>query len=286
VLGPTRGSNKISQINSITIHERIFHELERRDCVLLPNLKKVIIPGRENHYSFLFLAPPTEHLELQMNTNACRIIDEIPLRSPRLKSLELTGPSQSMQVDKNSFAAPLSRLLNRLQDLEQFHCECEWLCLSDEITISLFQMSNLRKISIYKEITALERILLDHKVESPHIEEVRIRTDRFGVRSLAEVLISLRPTLLTCFHALAVSDYRYQFDLGGFLHAIGEHCSLTRLTELDLISQVDPESPENFTMIYFSTLRPLLPFSQLRVLALCDHPFNLTDEEIKDMAMA
>ena len=285
VLGRTYGSKTISQIDSITIHERIFHELERRDCVLLPNLKKMIIRGCASHYSSLFLAPATQHLELQMNlnnTNICRFIDDVPLRSPHLRSLQLARPSEWMRVENDFFAAPLPRLLGRLQALEQFHCE--WLRLSDEITITLLQMSKLRKMTIYKEITALERIPL--LVESPHLEEVTIRTDHFGVRSLAELLISLRPTLLSSFNVLAVCGYCYQVDLGAFFHAIGKHCSPTRFTRLTLVSDPFQDSPENSTTIYFSTLGPLLPFSQLRVLILCDHPFDLTDEEIKEMAMA
>ena len=289
VLGSTYYSKRISQINSITIHERIFHELERRDRVLLPNLKTMIIEDRANRYSSLFLAPPTQHLELQITPDdsniSRRLIDDIPLRSPRLKYLQLLRPSAWMRVEKDSFAAPLPRLLNRLQDLEQFYFE--WLHLSDEITIAVLQMSNLRKMTIYKEIAVLERILLDHKVESPHLEEVTIRTDHFGVHSLAELLISLRPALLTSFRVLAVSGYCYQVDLGGLFHAIGKHCSPTRFAKLTLASDsFEQNSPENITTIYFSTLGPLLPFSQLRVLVLCNHPFDLTDEEIKEMAMA
>ena len=224
------------------IHERIFQELERRDCVLLPNLKKMIIRGCPDHYSSLFLAPATQHLELQMirntnNTNMCRFIDDVPLRSPHLRSIHFARPSRWMQVETDSFVGPLPRLLNRLQDLEQFYCD---LHLSDEITITLLQMSNLRNVAIYKEIEALERILLDHKVGSPRLEEVTIRTDHLGGRSLAELLISLRPTLLTSFHLLAPSTYTsayfYQVDLGVFFHAIGKHCSPTRFAELTLVS--------------------------------------------------
>lgn len=276
---------KKSPIPFITIDKRIFRELERRNCILLPNLRAA--ESSPSQYSTLFLAPPTEHLTLHLHpkniTDIRRLIKEIPFRSPDLKSLYLPQSFKWQEMTAFILDAAFPRLLNGLQNLENFLCD--WVHLSDESTIALLRMPNLRRMSVFKEIADLDRILLDHKVENPHLEEVVIRTVNLGVDSLAGLLTSLQPALLTSFHVSTLIGSCFQADLDSFLDAIGNHCSPNRFTELVLASR-GVEIPTSVTTVNFATLEPLLSFSHLRVLTLSHHPFDMTDDEIKELAMA
>ncbi|KAF8961417.1 hypothetical protein BDZ97DRAFT_1211068 [Flammula alnicola] len=284
--------NERSSTNFIVIDDRVCRELELRNRVLLPDLQTMVASSNDLPLTSLLLTPRVHQLQLNMHPSHIMSLSpltiEIPLRTPLLKSLHLSQSTTWKPPHMALFMDPLFELLNNL-DLEEF--ECDWLPLSDEMTQSLIKMPSLRAMTISKEIPALARILRDDLIKEPRIKVFRVWPHDLGPSYLADILISLRPSQLQEFRIQSqgnMSAHCNSAQLNDLILAISRCCSSIHFTHLSLegLPWLPSINRGRLAVVTYPMLQPLFRFSNLRNLSLWASPFDLTDAEVKEMAMA
>ena len=251
---------------------------------LLPNLRTIVAWKNILPLISLFLTPRVYHLELRVGPLQAAALSslalEIPLHSPNLRSLHLIKYPTLQVPDKAQFIHALAELLKTLQ-LEEFICD--WFLLSQDMLNALLGMPELSTVDIHAAIPDLAQSMHTHTVQEARIRNFRLCAALLLPSGLAHIISSF---CLSKLEALSITSY------------CERSCDATELTDL-ISTLVNTRSPEHLTdisiesryqhaaaVIDFKMLKPLLQFVHLRLISLPGHPFDLTDAEIKVMAMA
>ncbi|KAF8177661.1 hypothetical protein BJ912DRAFT_673829 [Pholiota molesta] len=277
----------------IVFHPWVCIKFLDRGKVFLPNLTMALSSSDPISLIPLLLTPRTHSFQLFMDSDCvfplCCFADlDFPTRAPSLKSLDLsqaTWPGWKPS-DQPWFLSAVSKLLDTL-DLEEFKCNC--LHLTDQMMENLIKMPSLRKIDVHKNTAAVARALRLFPVSEPRLKEVSIKTDVLGPSYLAQILISLQPSLLEVFDISLIGppEFCTQGQLNDLISAVGTHCSPRFLTHFSFNNTFQMEPPLAISVIVNSRLlRPLLPFSNLRRFYLGSYHFDYTDAEVKELAMS
>ena len=276
-----------SPIYRITFDYGVRRQLESRTPAvsLLPNLRTIVARKNDLPLTSLFLTPRVHHLKVTMYPRQVAALSslalEIPLRAPNLRSLHLVNQVVWDAPHQAQFVDALLELLKNLQ-LEEFVC---WFPLSQDMLNAVLDMPDLNTVDIYATMPDLAQVVHTHPVQ-----EARIRKFSLHVPSLVPFGFS---HIIPSFHLSKLEALTITTRFG--------KCNATELTSM-ISTLVNTCSPEYLTVIYINTghydfpqpgavidfkmLEPLLPFMHLRRITLPRHPFDLTDAEIKDMAMA
>ncbi|KAF8869762.1 hypothetical protein CPB84DRAFT_956941 [Gymnopilus junonius] len=205
-------------------------------------------------------------------TPLCILAAEIPIRSPNLEHLQLVENTAWQPAQKVLFKPGLSKLLYTL-NLREF--TCDFIELDDELIWCLLTMPSLIVLGISTDILTLKQNLLRHP----------LWCDTFKKGALVSVASLLHPDNMTALRITftAPSSHPPVEELSGFLTIIGKQCSPSLLADLQLDTAA---SRHPAAAITFNVIGNLLPFSHLRDLNFSAHPFNLTNDEIKQLAKA
>jgi len=274
-------------MNPITFDDGVRRQLESRTPAvsLLPNLRTIVVWTKDLPLTSLFLTPRVHHLELVMHPGQVTALSslalEVRLRSPNLRSLHLVESTSRIRnaSDKAQVIDALVELLKNFQ-LEEF--VCNWFPLSQDMLNTVLGMPKLSTVDIYAAIPDLAQAMHTHPVQEARIRNFSLCAPLLIPSSLLYIISSLH---LSKLEALSITS-RY-----------GRSCNATELTGLisTLVNTCSPEHLADISIgsrcmagavIDFKMLKPLLEFVHLRLISLPDHPFDLTDVEIKDMAMA
>ena len=278
-------------MNFISYDDGVRQQLESRTppVSLLPNLRTIVAWESDLPLTSLFLTPRVHHLELMMypgKTIAPRLSSlalEIPFRSPNLRSLHLIEGSSWSVYDKAHFTDALVEPLKNLQ-LEDF--VCDWFLLSQDMLKRVLGMPDLRTMEIYARIPDLAQVMHTHPIQEARIRKFRLCSFFFHPSYLPHIISSICPSKLEVLSITA----RYgrscdATDMASVISTLVNTCSPEHLVDIHIDSgDYDPTDP--VAIIDFKMLKPLLQFVRLRRISLPDHPFDLTDLEIKDMAMS
>ena len=275
----------------ISFGDGVRRQLESRTppVSLLPNLRTIVSGTRDLPLTSLFLTPKVHRLELLMCPSKAIALSslafEIPLRSPNLRSLHLIENASWNASDKAQFTEALAELLKNLQ-LEKF--VCNWFLLSDDMLHAVLGMPDLSTAEIYAAIPDLNRVMImhNHPIQEARIRKFRLCSPILFPFQLPHIISCLCPSKL---EALSITArYGWSCDataMASVISTLVNTCSPEHLADIYIDSGYhDPTRPA--AVINFKMLKPLLQFVRLRRISLPDHPFDLTDTEIKDMAMA
>jgi len=276
-------------INCIVFDEAVRRQLlEPRTSArpLLPNLRTIVSWTNDLPLISLFLTPSVHYLKVVMHpaqaTALSSLALDIPLRAPKLRSLYLAESAVWNVSHKAQFIDALGDLLNHLQ-LEEF--VCHWFPLSDKMLSAVLGMPELSSVGIYTTMPALAQIMYTRPVQEARIREFSLSTPLLIPSHLPHIISSLLPSKLEALRITARRGSWKQEELKDLISSLANTCSAEHLTDIYIDSgRYDPS--EAAAVIDFKTLKPLLQFVHLRHLSLSAHPFELTDAEVKVMAMA
>jgi hypothetical protein len=147
-------------------------------------------------------------------------------------------------------------------------------------------MPDLSTVDIYAAMPDLAKVMHTQPIQEARIRNFCLRAPQFIPSGLPHIISSLCPSKL---EALTIrARYGRPFnatELTGLISTLVNTCSPEHLIEIFTYSGYhDPTQTAG--VIDFKMLKPLLQFVHLRRISLPSHPFDLTDAEIKDMAMA
>ena len=274
------------------LDDTIIRELEQRNTVLLPNLNKMVISSQQLAYTSLFLTPEVRDVNLLMLPTTIASLTnltlDIPTRAPRLKTLKLTQSTRWNSAQISLVRHALNELLENV-NLESFYCD--WFELTDKMTMSLLRMPALDSITMRKEVEHLVTLLQTRHRCKPLIKSFDLWTDSLSPELIPLLIPLLCPRKLTKFRIAPTSGRSNQKQLAEFLLTISGECSPYYLSELSLEAALTGNSNAAnatfpFAIIDYALLKPLFCFSKMRKLSINDHPIILTDEEVKELAMA
>jgi hypothetical protein len=207
---------------------------------------------------------------------------QIPFRAPKLRSLHLAESAVWNTSHKAQIMDALADLLKNLQ-LKEF--TCDWFPLSAEMLSAVLGMPALSSVAMYATMPVLAEVMNTRPVQEARIKEFSLSTPYLIPSHLPHIISSLLPSKLEALRITANRGSWKQHELTDLIPSLAETCSAEHLTDIHIDSgRYDPSEPA--AVIYFKTLEPLLQFVHLRHLSLTAHPFELTDAEVKDMAMA
>ena len=149
----------------------------------------------------------------------------------------------------------------------------------------VLSMPNLSTMDIRAAMPDLAQILHTHPVQEARIRKFRLCAPQFMPSGLPRIISSLFPSRLEV-PSIAAHD-GWACDAMEFTELIStlvNICSPEHLTDISIASGYSPRHKR--AVIDFKMLKPLLQFVHLRLISLPDHAFDLTDVEIKDMALA
>ena len=275
-------------MNPITFDDGVRRQLESRTPAvsLLPNLRTIVVWTKDLPLTSLFLTPRVHHLELVMHPGQVTALSslalEVRLRSPNLRSLHLVESTSRIRnaSDKAQVIDALVELLKNFQ-LEEF--VCNWFPLSQDMLNTVLGMPKLSTVDIYAAIPDLAQAMHTHPVQEARIRNFSLCAPLLIPSSLLYIISSLH---LSKLEALSITS-RYgrscnATELTGLISTLVNTCSSEHLTDIS----IDCGPIHVAAAIEFKMLKPLLQFVYLRRISLPGHPFELTDAEIKDMAMA
>ena len=124
----------------------------------------------------------------------------------------------------------------------------------------VLSMPNLSTMDIRAAMPDLAQILHTHPVQEARIRKFRLCAPQFMSSGLPRIISSLFPSR---FEVLSIAAHD------------GWACDAMEFSLRHKRAVID-----------FKMLKPLLQFVHLRLISLPDHAFDLTDVEIKDMALA
>ena len=278
-------------MNFISFGDGVRRQLESRTPAvsLLPNLRTVVAWTNDLPLTSLFLTPKVHHLKLVMHPGQVAALSslalEVPLHSPNLRSLHLVESTGSIWnvSHKAQFIDALAELLENLQ-LGEFICD--WFPLSEDMLSAVLRMPDLSTAVIYATMPDLAQVMHTHPIQDVHIRRFALNTPLLVPSQLPHIISSLRPSKLK---ALCITARRASCnakELTDMISTLANTCSPKHLTEFYIRSgRHDPVDVAGAAMD-FKMLKPLLQFVHLRRISLPSHPFDLTDAEVKDMALA
>ncbi|KAF8153312.1 hypothetical protein B0H34DRAFT_800529 [Crassisporium funariophilum] len=270
----------------IVIDNRICIEMERRTAPLLPNLHIMVVSSNDLVYTSTFLTPQVRQLRLNMLPSHLHLLTllaaDIPIRAPSLQSLHLTETKPWKPAPTESFSISLARLLKEVH-LDEF--VCDWFWLYDPMMADLLEMPSMQTLEIKIEVEDLARVLAIHAPAAPTLKAFSVLTANLHAKALHSVLIALKPSKLNQFRVTSSFGSCTANDLGNLILAVESDCSPVHFNMLH-IETGQRYHPLHIIAVGFSILKPLLRFSNLTNLSLPSHSFDLTDAEVKLMAMA
>jgi len=134
-------------------------------------------------------------------------------------------------------------------------------------------------------VPTLAQIMHTRPVQEARIRDFSLSTPLLIPSHLPHIISSLLPSKLEALRITARRGSWKQEELTDLISSLANTCSAEHLTDIYIDSgRYDPS--EAAAVIHFKTLEPLLQFVHLRHLSLAAHPFELTDAEVKVMAMA
>ena len=279
-----------SSTSPIFFDDGVPGQLESRTptASLLPNLRTIAVRAPDLPLTSLFLSPRVRELKLVMlPTQAAALSSlalKIPLRSPTLRSLHLAQISVWNLSDRAQFIDALVDLLENLQ-LEEFICN--WFPLSEDMLRVLLAMPYLSSVVISAAMPDLAKALHDHLIQHARIRSFTLCTPLLVPSQLPHIVSSLHPSKL---EALVITARRHSCnnakELTDLISTLVNTCSPQHFTELYIDSGRRDAVDAAAATIDFKMLKPLLPFVHLKRIFLPAHPFDLTDAEVKDLAMA
>jgi hypothetical protein len=279
----------VSPMNFIDFDDGARRQLESRTpaVFLLPNLRTIIAWTNVLPFTSLFLTPRVHHLKLMMDPgeipSLSSLVLEIPLRSPKLRSLHLENDGFWNPSDRFQFIHTLIELFKDFK-LEEF--VCNWLPLSQDMLNVVLGMPELSSVHIYAAMQDLAQVLHTHPVQEPRIRNFHLCAPQLIPSSLPHIISSLFPSKLEALSITSRNGWSCDaMELTGLISTLVNTCSPKYLTII-YISTGYYDSPQAGAIIDFKMLEPLLRFTHLRCISLPEHPFDLTDAEIKDMALA
>ncbi|KJA21319.1 hypothetical protein HYPSUDRAFT_741768 [Hypholoma sublateritium FD-334 SS-4] len=280
-----------SPASFLVLDPLIYHALERRNHVLLPNLSTMVASRSDLPAMTFLLTSPIHRLKVHMHPSQIpQLYDllqfDIPLNMTRLTSLHLAQSGMPWSQEHRSIIGPALATLLRELDLEEF--ECDWFNLEDEHVELLLKMPALRVASIFKSVAALDRVLLLHPIgKTPRLRSFTIWADTIVPRHLAGILVSLRPGQLEAFsvHPTGPNPSCTTAELAELTRAIAESCAPAHFAQLCL-EIWQGVGPVRHAPADFGVLHPLAAFAHLRQLVLPSHALDLTDVEVETLARA
>jgi hypothetical protein len=277
-----------SPVNRIDFGEGVRRQLASRTPAvpLLPNLRTILVWTNHSSLASLFLAPRVHRLELDIYPGEAAALSslalEIPLRSPNLRSLHLMESGYWKRYHEAEFIHAFNELLKTLQ-LEEF--VCDWFPLSQDMLNAVLGMPDLSKAVIYAEMPDLAHVMHTHPVHEARIRDFSLCAPLFMPSSLPHIISSLPSKL----EALSITGHDGRScnatELTGLISTLVNTCSPEHLTDISIGSR-PRDSAYTGAVIEFKMLEPLLQFVYLRRISFRGHPFDFTDAEIKDMALA
>ncbi|KAF9484287.1 hypothetical protein BDN70DRAFT_872782 [Pholiota conissans] len=293
-------SHRASSMKSIAIDDKILRQLETRgnSRILLPRLKVVLAePGKNSIPATLLLSDSVRSVFLKPSPDFMEDILQFlhaMTRAHSIKSLAFDETDEDWQPEQFAEITRALEILMKNVDLEEF--SCEWLPLSGDdnsMMGSLMQMRNLQKLSIFMELPKLKATLETSTISESKMTNLAIWTGSDGFSDLPDILANLQPAGLQTFEIHPPWGAPYTFlnreEVQSLMSALEEHCSARALTIVDI--EIVPDYPPprinpSGAIIEYGMIRPLFSFSNIRELCLADHTMDLTDEEIKELAMS
>jgi len=278
-------------MNFISFGDGVRRQLESRTPAvsLLSNLRTVVAWTNDLPLTSLFLTPRVHHLKLVMHPGHVAALSslalEVPLHSPNLRSLHLVESTGSIWnvSHKAQFIDALTELLENLK-LEEFICN--WFPLSEGMLSGVLGMPDLSTVAIYATMPDLAQVMHTHPIQDVHIRRFALYTPLLVPSQLPHIISSLRPSKLKALCITARCTSCNTKELTAVISTLVNTCSPKHLTEFYIDSgRHDPVDVAAAAMD-FKMLKPLLQFVHLRRISLPSHPFDLTDAEVKDMALA
>ena len=278
-------------MNFISFGDGVRRQLESRNPAisLLPNLRTVVAWTNDLPLTSLFLTPRVDYFKLVMQPGQVAALSslarEVPLRSPNLRCLHLVESiSSTWNVShKAQFIDALVELLKNLQ-LEEFICN--WFPLSEVMLSAVLGMPDLSTVAIYATMPDLAQVMHTHPVQDACIRRFALYTPVLVPSQLPHIISSLRPSKLEALCITARCASCNTTELKGVISTLVNTCSPELLKEFYIDSGRHDPVDVAAAAIDFKMLKPLLHFVHLRRISLPSHPFDLTDVEVKDMAMA
>ena len=271
-------------MNLITFDDEVRRQLESRTPAvsLLPNLHTIFAGTNDPPLSSLLLTPRVHQLKLTTTPSQVAALSslalEIPLRSPNLRSLHLVETVYCHVSDKAQFTRALVELLKTLQ-LEEFICK--WFPLSQNMLNALLDMPELSTVAIYTAMPDLVQVMHTHPVREAQIRNFSLRVPLLMPFSWPHIISSLYTSKLEALSIISCCGSCDATEFTALISTLVNTCSPEHLADISIGSRCMAGA-----VIDFKMLKPLLEFVHLRLISLPDHPFDLTDVEIKDMAMA
>jgi len=272
-------------MNLITFDDEVRRQLESRTPAvsLLPNLHTIFAGTNDPPLSSLLLTPRVHQLKLTTTPSQVAALSslalEIPLRSPNLRSLHLVETVYCHVSDKAQFTRALVELLKTLQ-LEEFICK--WFPLSQNMLNALLDMPELSTVAIYTAMPDLVQVMHTHPVREAQIRNFSLRVPLLMPFSWPHIISSLYTSKLEALSIISCCGSCDATEFTALISTLVNTCSSEHLTDIS----IDCGPIHVAAAIEFKMLKPLLQFVYLRRISLPGHPFELTDAEIKDMAMA
>ena len=277
-------------MSSVSFDDGVRGQLESRipAVSLLPNLRTITVRANDLPLTTLFLSPRVHKLKLVMLPTQAAALSalalEIPLRSPTLRSLNLVQNGVWNISHKAQFIDALVGLLGHLQ-LEEFMCN--WFPLSEDMLRAVLAMPYLSSVVMYAAMPDLAKVMHDHPIQDARIRFFSVYTPLLVPSQLPHIVSSLRPSKL---ETLAITARRDSCnnakELTDLISTLVNTCSPQHFTELCIDSGRRDAVDAAAATIDFKMLKPLLPYVHLKRIFLPAHPFDLTDLEVKDLAMA
>ena len=267
----------------MNIDDGVRRQLESRTPAvsLLPNLRTIVAWTNDIPFISLFLTPRVHHLKLVIQPEQATIFSlalEVPLRSPNLRSLHLLSAVCDLSEEPQVIHA-LVELLKTLQ-LEEFICD--WFPLSQDMLNAVISMPELSTVDICAEMSDLVRAMDIYPTQEGRMRNFRLCTPLLIPSNLPHIIFSLCPSKLKALSIISHCGLCDATDLTGLISTLVNTCSPEYLTDIS----IDCDPTHVAVVIDFKMLKPLLQFVHLRRISLPDYLFNLTDAEMKDMAMA
>ncbi|KAF9484314.1 hypothetical protein BDN70DRAFT_989764 [Pholiota conissans] len=285
------GKNGRSMAKYLVLDEKIFRELKMRNGILLSNLETTVIFSNDLPLTPLLLDSPVQRIQFILHPafipTIIQIADECSCRATiRLKSLHINGSTSWAPIMKSLIAPAISTLLS-IVDVEEF--VCNWYPLSGETMERLIRMPRLRKLGIFQKIPSLAQLLATSPIGEPRLQEVTIWTDFSSPSHLPQILANLKPSRLETFchiYASASGRLSTESEIQGIISAVQKYCSPKHLTQFSLETEDVQFDVAPAATIDIKILRPMFSFSKLRRLDLIDHPLDLNDDEVKELAQS
>jgi len=151
---------------------------------------------------------------------------------------------------------------------------------------AVLHMPYLSTVAIYAMMPDLAQVMDVHLIQDVHIRQFALYTPLLVPSQLPHITSSLRPSKLKALCIRAHCTSCNVEELTAVISTLVNTCSPKHLTEFYIDSGRHDPVDVAAAAVDFKMLKPPLQFVHLRRISLPSHPFDLTDEEVKDMALA